>query len=205
MLADPLVVQDKICLESCDHLKKKISLLSPAAETSVFTWFAEHYKDLTIQSGIVKMHDYTQHGSTSCLLHSVAVSYYSYRLALALRMKINYRDLIRGALLHDYFLYNWREPNTPKWHGFTHPKTALKNAKAELILSEIECDIIEKHMFPLTIKPPKFKESLLVCLVDKGCAVYEAFSRKKPYFFLNNELVKDTISPPIIPAPTKEM
>lgn len=158
---------------------------------SAFLWFKEHYSDLLIQSGILKMQKFSQHGSTSCLLHSVAVAYYSYRFALALRMRIHYRDLIRGGLLHDYFLYNWREPNMPKWHGFVHPAIALKNAEAELTLTDVERDVILKHMFPLTIKPPKYRESILVCLVDKACAVYEFFVRKSPYSFLNQQLVRD--------------
>ena len=42
----------------------------------------------------------------------------------------------------------------------------------------MERDIIKKHMFPLTLTPPAYKESLLVCLVDKACSIYEIFSRK---------------------------
>ena len=38
--------------------------------------------------------------------HSVAVAYYSYRLAFFLGLSFHARDLVRGALLHDYFLYD---------------------------------------------------------------------------------------------------
>ena len=42
-------------------------------------------------------------------------------------------------------------------------------------LNDMEKDIIVKHMWPLTIVPPKFKESYIVTLVDKYCATKEFF------------------------------
>lgn len=125
---------------------------------------------------------YIQHGGTSCLLHSIAVAYYCYRLSLKLGfLKLNKRELIRGALLHDYFLYDWHVPDKERpLHGFYHPTAALKNAENDFSLSKRERDIIAKHMFPLTVTPPAFKESYVVCLVDKVCSVYEIF-KKSPY------------------------
>lgn len=164
----------------------------PKTPDSIFLWFQEYYSDLSAHSRLTQMNTLSQHGGTSCLLHSIAVSYYSYRLALALRLPVHYRDLIRGGLLHDYFLYNWREPDCPyKWHGFLHPRVALRNAEADLRLTDIERDIIRRHMFPLTPVPPKYRESIIVSLVDKACAVYEFFYRKQPYAFLNEQLVQE--------------
>jgi uncharacterized protein len=37
----------------------------------------------------------------------------------------------------------------------------------------MERDIIEKHMWPLTLKLPKYKEALIVSFVDKYCAFME--------------------------------
>ena len=45
-------------------------------------------------------------------------------------------------------------------------------------VNRIEADIISKHMFPLTFTPPKYKESVIVCLVDKFCSIYEVFSKR---------------------------
>lgn len=120
------------------------------------------------------MDAFPQHGSTSCLWHSVAVAYYSYRLAGALGLACDEKSLIRGALLHDYFLYDWHEPDAShRLHGFRHPSVALANARQDVALGAVECDIIAKHMFPLTPRPPRFRESLLVCLVDKLCSIAE--------------------------------
>ena len=82
--------------------------------------------------------------------------------------------LIRGALLHDYFLYDWHDKaNGHHWHGFTHPGTALHNASEDWKLTPVEREIIKKHMFPLTPIPPTCREALLVCLADKICAAKE--------------------------------
>lgn len=121
---------------------------------------------------------YIQHGDTSCLLHSIAVAYFSYRTARLLQRiaAFHERDLIRGALLHDYFLYDWHIPDpTHRLHGFRHPGRALENAQRDFVLSDIERDIIRKHMFPLTPALPRYRESLLVSAVDKACSVYECF------------------------------
>ncbi|MPN07787.1 hypothetical protein SDC9_155059 [bioreactor metagenome] len=87
--------------------------------------------------------------------------------------------MIRGALLHDFFLYDWHEKNqNHRLHGFTHPKRALCNAQHYFRLNDIERDVIEKHMWPMTLKPPRFKESLVVCLVDKCCTLSETLRLK---------------------------
>lgn len=119
-----------------------------------------------------------QHGDTTVLLHCLAVAYFSLRLAKLLRLKCDQRSLVRGALLHDYFLYDWHVPDpSHRLHGFHHPGVALKNAQEDVALSKTERDIIAHHMFPLTARPPKSREAMLVCLVDKGCGLYETFGR----------------------------
>lgn len=121
---------------------------------------------------------YVQHGDTSCLLHSVAVAHYSYRVARRLRLRVRPRDLARGALLHDYFLYDWHRGGVAgRPHAFAHPAIALENARRAFQLSEVEKNIIARHMFPLTPVPPACVEGWLVTLVDKALSVYEAFAR----------------------------
>ena len=128
---------------------------------------------------IAEMNRYIQHGDTSCLLHTVAVAYYSMRLAEKLRIPVHKRELIRGALLHDYCLYDWHDGKPERRiHGFTHPGAAERNASRDFKLKRLEKDIIRKHMFPLTPKPPMSREAWIVCLVDKGCSLYETFGRK---------------------------
>ena len=127
-----------------------------------------------------QMARYPQHGSTSCLAHSIAVAYLSYWLCRRLHLNIRYKSLIRGALLHDFFLYDWHEKSKDhRLHGFTHPARALKNAEQIFDLTPVEKDIIKRHMFPLTPVPPASRESYLVCLADKICSSYETFHRDR--------------------------
>ena len=133
--------------------------------------------DIIYTEKFKKIDEYKQHGNTSCFWHSIAVAYYSFKIFEFLNINYNLKSLIKGALLHDYFLYDWHNyDKTHRWHGFKHPKIALKNAINDFEINFIEKDIIEKHMFPLTISPPRYKESVMVCIVDKMCSIYEFFN-----------------------------
>lgn len=122
------------------------------------------------------MNSFIQHGNTSCLLHSIAVAYYCMVVVNVLRINCDKCSLLKGALLHDYFLYDWHvKDKTHSLHGFKHPKIALQNAKEDFDINCIEENIIKRHMFPLTLIPPRYKESTLVCIVDKLCSIYEIF------------------------------
>lgn len=55
-------------------------------------------------------------------------------------------------------------------HGFVHAREALYNSRKvfpHLMNNRIE-DIILKHMFPLNIRLPKYKETWIVTLIDKN-------------------------------------
>lgn len=135
------------------------------------------------QSRFFETKDYIQHGRTSVYRHCIAVAYISCMIAAKLNLVVEIHQLIRGALLHDYFLYDWHEHDSShRLHGFTHPKKALRNAVRDFNLSETERDIIKKHMFPLTIVPPAKKESWIVTAADKYCAIRETMNRKKRNF-----------------------
>ncbi|MEG2204778.1 MAG: hypothetical protein RRY21_06425, partial [Oscillospiraceae bacterium] len=99
---------------------------------------------------------------------------------LGLRCRL--RSLLIGALLHDYFLYDWHryDPVRGPFHGFAHPGRALANAARDYPLDVVEREIIARHMFPLTPAPPCCREAALVCLADKLCSVLEVVSRD-PY------------------------
>lgn len=115
-----------------------------------------------------------QHGSTTVFAHCVKVACFSLFLANKLHISVNTHALLRGALLHDYFLYDWHEKNAGhRFHGFTHPATALKNAQEDFMLTPVEKDIIARHMSPLCPIPPRCREAWLVCAADKYCALLE--------------------------------
>lgn len=132
--------------------------------------------ELMAGSRLGESSQYVQHGTTSCLLHSLAVAYYSALAFRMLRISFFERDLLRGALLHDYFLYDWHTPDdTRPLHAFAHPRIALYNAQRDLTLTPLEKEIVLRHMFPVTLVPPRHREAWMVSLVDKLCSTYEAF------------------------------
>ncbi len=133
--------------------------------------------DLENQGRFALEKTYPHHGNTTVYDHSVHVARISLQMADLLHLDVNDSALVRGALLHDYFLYDWHEgKNRPRWHGITHPRTALKNAREDFVLCKKEEDIIARHMFPLTRQMPQYKESWIVCIADKGCAAAELIS-----------------------------
>ena len=131
----------------------------------------EILKELDEQGRMKYTQRYMQHSDISVYKHCISVAYTSVELAERFSLNVNRKELIRGALLHDYFLYDWHNPdNGHRLHGFSHPYTSLKNAKRDYSITKREADIIVKHMFPLTIVPPQTKEAWIVCLADKICA-----------------------------------
>ena len=144
--------------------------------------FREVVKDIVNNDKFKKMKEIKQHRFTNCYEHSINVATKCFIYAKKFNMKIDVVSLVRGALLHDFYLYDWRESKKEHLnHGYIHPQIALVNATKEFgYLNDIEKDIILSHMWPLTFfKFPKYKESFLVCFFDKVCAIKEFFKKKK--------------------------
>ena len=122
---------------------------------------------------------YRQHGAYTVYDHSLNVARVSLKIAGKLPFRVDREALVRGALLHDYFLYDWHtpDPNRPK-HAFFHPRAAWENASRDYDLGATEEDIIRCHMFPVVPIPPRTVEGWIVCVADTFCAVEETLFRK---------------------------
>lgn len=132
--------------------------------------------DILASSNFRRTRRYIQHGDMTVSGHCLDVAEYSLRISESLHIPCSRRELIRGALLHDYFLYDWhdREHRSPaRLHGFYHPGIALRNASREYPLTEREKEIIRKHMWPLTVVPPTCREAWIVTCADKYCSLME--------------------------------
>ena len=136
--------------------------------------FRDILKETRENSRFDQNDQYIQHGTTTVKTHCINVAQTAYFMSHRLHIKVHERDLIRGALLHDYFLYDWHDKCIKNSiHGFTHPGKALKEASKDFELTKIEKDMIRSHMFPLTVRPPKYREGVLLCIADKLCALQE--------------------------------
>lgn len=118
-----------------------------------------------------KRKSFPHHGEESVYEHSLKVAYLSYKMAK--KLHLDAKSAAIGGLLHDFYTTPWQTAPKPKrireMHGFVHPKDAYQNASKyfpELMNSKIQDSII-KHMFPLTIKPPKYREAWIITTADK--------------------------------------
>lgn len=133
--------------------------------------------DILHSDNFISTKGHIQHGDMTVNQHCVNVAKLSVAISDRLHIKCCRKELIRGALLHDYFLYDWHVGDKRKpqnLHGFYHPGIALKNASSEYDLTPREKDIIEKHMWPLTLtKIPRCREAWIVTTADKWCSLLE--------------------------------
>ena len=136
-------------------------------------------RDILASAGMQLEKRFKQHGETTVYTHSLTVAVMCVHIANMLALfsiSVNLRALVRGALLHDYFLYDWHFKdlkNPHKLHGFYHPSRALHNAQKEYTLTKRQEDIIKKHMWPLTVVPPMCREAWIVTAADKYCSFME--------------------------------
>lgn len=138
--------------------------------------------DLANHPTVQKMKLYRQHYDTNCFDHCYNVAFYSYLICK--KLNLDYISVSRAGMLHDLFLYDWRkkQPEHKRFHGFRHPRIALNNASKLFDLNEKEKDIILKHMWPITIIPPKYIEGYIITLTDKYCALEESYNHYFNYF-----------------------
>lgn len=122
----------------------------------------------------LELRNFIQHGTVSRYQHSINVSYYTYILCKYFGWDA--RSAARAGLLHDLFLYDWKtrkKPQGEKPHAWAHPHAAYATASQYFPLNDCEKDIILKHMWPLSLAFPKYKETFAIILVDKYCAAFE--------------------------------
>lgn len=135
--------------------------------------FEEFVSPLLTQPMVRAMDEIPQHAAgVSCLDHCLFVSYVSFLVCR--RLGLNGEAAARAGLLHDLYLCDWRQRDVnPFLRLVIHPKMALENSM-RFGLSDLEQDIILKHMWPVTIRNiPRHRESVVVNLVDKFCACAE--------------------------------
>jgi uncharacterized protein len=155
--------------------RKAVSILfhgSPVHEDWEDWVFFLSIEDLLANEAVQSMADYRHH-HVSTLEHALVISQASWYLAEA--FGLNRDACARGALLHDFFLYDWRKKKHTH-HATTHAGIALMNAHRYFNLDEMEKDIILTHMWPLSDSFFKYRESVLVSLVDKIGSTRDIFT-----------------------------
>ena len=153
----------------------------------------KYAEDILNSANFQRTKEHIQHGNMTVNEHCINVAKTSLMIKKKLHITCNQKALIRGALLHDYFLYDWHKKdlkNPHKLHGFYHPGRALRNAKKEYVLTKRQEDIIKKHMWPLTVVPPMCREAWIVTTADKYCSLMETFRLHKGKIKTRREILK---------------
>lgn len=123
---------------------------------------------------------YIQHGKVSTYQHVRSVAEMSCRLnRCLLNSSADSHALVKGALLHDFYLYDWHEKKLRQLHGYNHPKAAYDNARRIYDVDEKVGGIILSHMWPLTLRSvPRTKEAFIVSLADKIISTRETLFKR---------------------------
>ena len=138
-------------------------------------------RDVLHSKEFIGIKKYRHHIRSNLYDHSVKVAYLCFKHHKRFGLKIDIKEFVIGAILHDYYLYDLHEESIlHKFHWFKHPGKALQNSmKKYPSLTYSQKDMIKNHMFPLTIIPPTTKAGWLVCFYDKIAAISDRFGENK--------------------------
>ena len=142
--------------------------------------FKSIVNDIAKNESVLALREHVQHIASSRYSHLMEVSYYTYKICK--KLNLDYISAARAAMLHDFYFYNWRNKGVEgqkKFHLMRHPRIALTNAAELFELNDLEKDAILKHMWPVTVVPPKYAEGYIITFVDKFCAAREFFTQFK--------------------------
>lgn len=149
-------------------------------------------KEVLLNDEFQKRKYFMHHHNLTVWDHSILVSFKAFKIAK--RLGADARVCALAGLLHDFYTQAWlysdelaqiedgkylqeigvRKPLF-KMHGFTHGVDAAKNYVKFFPELEDEriTDSIKKHMFPMTIIPPKYVEGYILTSVDKLNSIRE--------------------------------
>ena len=138
------------------------------------------YQEMLHDEKVQRMKEVPMHRGSNCYLHSFKVAKKAIKHAQHYK-KVDLDALLYAAILHDYYLYDWRKDKSKlKHHGQRHPYIAAAQARADFNVDELTQTIIKSHMWPINFKEfPKTKEARIMSYSDKDIAVIEALTSKK--------------------------
>lgn len=133
-------------------------------------------KDLQSDKRVQQMKNFTQHGRINTFDHCDSVARLSCSLNRKFHLKADVTTLVKGAMLHDFYLYDWHNQDNGehRLHGYHHAEKARENAEKYFDVDEDVQHIIYCHMWPLNLTHiPMSREAWIVCLADKYVSLRE--------------------------------
>ena len=138
------------------------------------------YQSFLHDERILKMKDIPMHRGSNCYIHSFRVTKLAIKNALK-KDNVDLKTLLLGAILHDYYLYDWRiEKGKSLMHCKNHPDVSINNAIRDFDIPKKVQEIIRRHMWPWNIDlVPNTIEAKLVSAADKRIYWKEVLTSKK--------------------------
>lgn len=147
-------------------------------------------RSLTLEEDILssdrfhKAWNIRHHYSTSVAVHSERTAEYAMRICSWLKrhsVRINEEDVMRACLLHDIGMTDDKVSHSISFRkAYLHPVRSEQIAKDEFHANAVQCNAIRRHMWPICVIPPRYKEGWIVIAADKLCSLREVFRRRKP-------------------------
>ena len=124
------------------------------------------------------MEGFVQHGAVNTLEHCRNVAEVSWWLSRRLNLQVDPHTLLTGAMLHDFYLYDWHGSG---WrHSYRHAERARKNATEHFGIDERTQHVIRCHMWPISITHvPHSREAIVVTLADKYVSLHETLFQRR--------------------------
>lgn len=149
-------------------------------------------RDILLNDEFQRRKMFLHHHDMTVWDHSILVSFKSFLAGRIFHADV--RVCAIAGLLHDFYSQAWiSSPELEKFldgkyvqlmkvkkplfkkHGFTHARDAAKNYVK--FFPELEnkkiTNSIKRHMFPLNIIPPRYKEGFIITTIDKWNSVHE--------------------------------
>ncbi|MCQ2742175.1 MAG: hypothetical protein MJ239_02620 [Bacilli bacterium] len=119
-----------------------------------------------------------QHRCSNTMRHCIEVTKGCLKQAKFGRISVDVKSMVRGALLHDYYLYEYTSDRR-KGHFHHHGEWAAQNAMKDFGLNDLENNMVCTHMWPISIfKFPRTREGFILTVQDKWVSFKEFFARK---------------------------
>ena len=136
--------------------------------------FDEYATDIINNELYISSKQIFSHGAINIYDHSIHVAETAFTM-IEENQSIDKRCVVRAALLHDFFLYEWHIPGMRYiLHGHVHAGIAAENARRVFNIGDREYSCIKTHMWPWTLlHPPLCREGWIINLADKIVAVSE--------------------------------
>ena len=138
------------------------------------------YQSFLNDKKILRMKEISMHRGSNCYEHVFKVAKKAIKKSLN-RKNVNLEVVLIGAILHDYYLYDWRKnKELLKGHGKNHPDIAINNAVRDFGINDEVKKVIKTHMWPVNIKAyPNTKEAKIVSISDKAVTIGESLTSIK--------------------------